>query len=422
MSLLNKSAKEQIAWLEERFPAYQHVGKSAYKPNLDRILFLCEWLGNPQQNVRFVHIAGTNGKGTVASILASACTEAGERVGMFTSPHLLDFSERIRVNGKVVDPSFICDFVDRIKQVTFADPPSFFEVSFAMALDYFRFQGCTLCVIETGLGGRLDATNIVVPMLSVITNISLDHTAILGDTLTEIATEKAGIIKPKVPVVIGELQKETNFVFSTVAKNSQSDIFYSIDYQQGFEAIDLPLIGNHQRENALTAWTTVQLLRKTGMRITNEHFQSGLNRLSENTGYMGRMQVVNETPFVVVDGAHNPAGVQHALRAIQTMQTGRLFLIYGASSDKDIREVVSYFPIDANISFTAFTSPRSMTSDQLGQFASQMNKEVRVFNGISEAYRHVSQQMSEEDTLFIFGSFFLVADFFQFLASNACEK
>jgi dihydrofolate synthase/folylpolyglutamate synthase len=274
----------------------------------------------------------------------------------------------------------------------------------------------------TGLGGRLDATNVITPILSVITNISLDHTAILGNTLAEIAREKAGIIKPSIPVVLGESREETEGVFALAASGCNSDIFFPKDYKQDFNAFELPLLGDHQRENALTAWGAVQVLREKGLTITNEHFQLGLNALPKNTGYMGRVQVVRKTPLVIVDGAHNPAGVQSALKAIQTVQNGRLFLIYGASSDKDIKEVMNSFPIDASVSLCVFSSPRSMTYDQLKSFSIETHREVDLFNKVSEAYPSIFSQMTSKDTLLIFGSFFLVADFFQFLGSNACEK
>jgi dihydrofolate synthase/folylpolyglutamate synthase len=422
MSSHNKSHRDHIKWLEATFPAYQQLGAVAYKPNLDRIAFLCEWLGNPQKKLRCIHIAGTNGKGTVTAMLASTYTEAGENVGMFTSPHILDFSERIRVNGQVISSDFINGFVERIRQLESDDPPSFFEVSFAMALDYFRHKGCTLCVIETGMGGRLDATNIIVPILSVITNIALDHTAILGGSLPEIAFEKAGIMKSGVPVVIGSKQSEILHVFEKAAAQCGVDLLFAQDNYELQESFEFPLLGAHQAENARTAWSAVKVLKELGIGATETHFQRALNKLAENTGYMARMQVVEQSPLIVVDGAHNTAGVQTALQAIHTVRTGRLFLIYGSSSDKDITNLVALFPKDVHLVLSCFKSPRTMTRNQLESIAQGMPQSALVFEEVSLAYTHTRNQMSNEDTLLIFGSFFLIADFFQFLASNTCEN
>lgn len=401
------SYKKATEWLFQQFPSYQKIGSKAYKPTLENTRKLLEFIGNPQDDLRFIHVAGSNGKGSVCSMLASILKENGEKTGLFTSPHIVDFSERIRVNGVPIDEQSVVDFVERIKYSDFGFAPSFFEVTFALSLLYFKQQKCSICVIETGLGGRLDSTNVIQPLISVITNISLEHTAILGDTIDLIATEKAGIIKENTPIVSGDKKASVNRIFQTIAEQKKAD-FYIKDSKIEIPQ-DFPLLGKHQKENFQLA---ISALRILDFDISENSIQKGLKNIVENSGFKARLQIVSEFPRIILDVSHNEDGIEKTISALQEVDLGKIHLIYGTSSDKDIKSITKLFPDDWDIYLTEFKNQRSASKKQLEEaFLSFRKEKLTVFSNLSEAMRQVQGLVQREDTILIMGSFFLVGDF-----------
>lgn len=407
----HKAYLETIDWLFQQFPSYQTIGAAAYKPDLVNIQKLCDLVGNPQHDLKFVHIAGTNGKGSTSSMLASILTEAHFKVGLFTSPHIIDFRERIRVNGVTISEAAVIDFCRTIQEANLDFEPSFFEITFAMALVHFKQEKCTICVIETGLGGRLDATNVITPLISVITNIAIEHTQFLGTTLHEIAGEKAGIIKPTIPVVIGETTPETKTVFNAVAEKNKSRILWCEDSPLP-SAEQVPLLGEYQRFNLRTVLCTLKLLRENGYLISEEAISTGLSKLHTNSGIFGRMQIINKTPLVILDVSHNVDGVKKTLDSIEKINKGQLHIIYGTSSDKNYREIIALFPNDARLSLCSFSNQRSLSLSELQNLAQELHPTPQIHTSVKEAIKHVQSSANKEDTILVFGSFFLISDFF----------
>ncbi|MEO9258230.1 MAG: Mur ligase family protein, partial [Crocinitomicaceae bacterium] len=336
------SYSETVEWLFKQFPSYQKVGAIAYKPNLDNITILLHHLGNPEEKLEFIHLAGTNGKGSTSHLLASIFQEHGFKTGLFTSPHLLDFRERIKVNGKEIDEKDVIDFVAKIKTLPIDFSPSFFEISFAMALFHFYTSKCTICVIETGLGGRLDSTNIITPILSIITNIGLDHQQFLGDTREKIAGEKAGIIKPKVPILVGQKDSETSSAFIDRANEMKSTLHW-VDF-----SLQLPtdLLGRYQQKNVSTAYCAAKILKPI-LNLKEELILKGLKQVQQNNPIRGRMEVISNSPLTIVDAAHNEEGITELMKSIEELNFNQLYIIYGASSDKNIADIAKHFPKEA---------------------------------------------------------------------------
>ncbi|MFM8596845.1 MAG: bifunctional folylpolyglutamate synthase/dihydrofolate synthase [Flavobacteriales bacterium] len=389
-----------VAWLFAKFPAYQQLGASAYKPGLERVHLLLEQLNIEPQKIPSIHIAGTNGKGSTAAYCASILTEKKYKVGLFTSPHIFDFSERIRINGHAISQEFVIQFCQTIQYKLPDLDASFFELTFAMALAYFEAQNCDFMVIETGLGGRLDATNVIQPRLSIITNISMDHQEFLGDTLPQIATEKAGIIKPNTPVVIGEKNKDTSPIFEQIAQNQDAPIFFTEAY-----AIDEQLLNGvkgYSKQNLKNALVALNLL---GEELTSKIVAISLENLSKNTGHFGRLQLVQKQPKVLVDVSHNVAGIQATLSMIEEERVGKLYIIYGAAKDKNSAEILSLFPEQATIAACTFQNPRSKTPTDWKDLGV-----LTIFNDINVAKVSIIEQMNATDVLWITGSFFLIAD------------
>ncbi len=407
----NKRYQETIDWLFQQFPSYQAIGAAAYKPDLGNIIHLLDELGNPEKDLHFIHIAGSNGKGSTSSLLASILKESGEKVGLFTSPHIQDFRERIRVNGQMISEQSVIDFCQPFQSNQLAIEPSFFEITFAMALEHFKKEACTVCVIETGLGGRLDATNCITPLLSVITNISLEHTQFLGNTLEEIAYEKAGIMKLNVPVIIGETTHETKEVFATQAKLKKSPIYWAEEFSSS-AIFDFPLLGSYQRKNFRTVLCALEILTQKGFSITHETIQSGLNNLAENTGFYGRMQLIGREPNLILDVSHNVDGIQKTMESIQLINHGQLHIIYGTSSDKNYEEIVDLFPSDAALYFSTFTNLRSISIEQIEELIEKKQLNAQLFLNVKEAINAAQLTANKEDTILVFGSFFLISDFF----------
>jgi dihydrofolate synthase/folylpolyglutamate synthase len=397
-----------ISWLFEQFPAYHLQGVSAYKPSLDNIRVLAEAFGNPQDDLRFIHIAGTNGKGSTSNMLASILTENGQRTGLFTSPHIHDFTERIRVNGICVDEDFVIRFCANVRSTKWEIEPSFFEITWLMALCYFKEQNCTVVVAETGLGGRLDATNIILPLVSVITTISLDHTNILGNTRAAIAFEKAGIIKPTIPVVIGSIDDEIEPVFQQQALINNSKVTIASKLTEY-----PPTLIGYQRDNFDTVTAVISELRKLGWEITQRHIEGGIRNLRKNTGFIGRLEIVGRDPLIVLDCAHNPEGINKTIESIRELQHGNLFILYGTSSDKDIGAIEPLLPNDATYFLTVFRNPRSADLEQLRSAFGESEKKVHFYSNPILALNEMKLTASKEDTLLILGSFFLISDFFE---------
>lgn len=405
------SYKEAIDWLFQQFPSYQNIGAAAYKPDLANTEALCQLFHDPQNELKFVHIAGTNGKGSTASMLASILTASGEKVGLFTSPHIIDFRERIRINGEMVSEKAVVAFCEKVKAANLSFEPSFFEITFAMALFHFKEEKCTICVIETGLGGRLDSTNVILPLVSVITNISLEHTQFLGNSIAEITGEKAGIIKPNVPVVIGETSTESKPIFMKVAQENQSEVIWCEDTSvpNGFQ---VPLLGEYQKNNFRTVYCILSVLRNLGFAISDEVIAVGLKDLFKNTGFFGRMQVIDKSPLTILDVSHNADGIKKTLDTVKSLNQGNLFIIYGTSSDKEYREIISLIPKNAILHLCTFSNSRSLSLEQMQQLANTIEPTPKIFINIHDAIQSVQSIANKEDTILVFGSFFLISDFF----------
>lgn len=400
-----------LQWLFSQFPSYQNIGASAYKPDLGNIRLLCAFFDNPQDELKLIHVAGTNGKGSVCSMLSSILTESGEKTGIFTSPHIHDFRERIRINGEMISEEAVISFCNHLRASSLDFEPSFFEITCCMALVHFKRNNCSIAVIETGLGGRLDATNIITPILSVITNISLEHTQFLGNDLTSIAGEKAGIIKPHIPVVIGRSSIETHEVFKNKAIKESAEIIFCDDLPLP-DASTLPLLGHYQQENARTVYAAVNVLNDHGFHLTETHILQGLKNVKVNTGIFGRMEVIQRNPLIILDVSHNEEGIRSTLDFIQSQLKGKLHLIYGSSADKDISSIVSLFPKDASLAFCAFSNARSLQVEQLENLAAGIHPKPSMHTNIHEALKDAKKNASANDTVFVFGSFFLISDYF----------
>jgi dihydrofolate synthase / folylpolyglutamate synthase len=409
---------ETIDWLFQQFPAYHNLGAQAYNPGLKNIEELSVFFHNPEKELRFIHVGGTNGKGSVSNMLASILTESGEKVGLFTSPHLFDFTERIRINGSPIDEQFVIEFCEKVRNHSWNIEPSFFEITWMMALQYFHQNHCSIVIAEVGLGGRLDATNIIQPIISVITNIGLDHVNILGDTRAKIAFEKAGIIKQTIPVVIGEVDSETFPVFESISKERNTEII--LPKKDGLlpEGIIGYQVGNYRIVSAVCDY-----LETVGFSVSETIRENGIKHLKGNTGFFGRMEIISTTPLTIVDCAHNAEGIRALLTSIQKLNQGTLHCIYGTSSDKDLDAILDEFPTDAHFYFTTFANPRSASLEDLIEKIDSRVEKKQFFNSPVNALSKAQESANKADTILIFGSFFLVHDFFEvFFQKGLAEK
>ncbi len=429
---------ETIQYLYDRVPMFQKVGAKGYKEGLDNTLRLDERLGHPHRNFKTIHIAGTNGKGSCSHTIASILQQAGYKTGLYTSPHLLDFRERIRINGVPVDKEYVVRFVGEQKEFFDSLHPSFFEVTTALAFKYFSDNDIDIAVIETGLGGRLDCTNIITPILSVITNISLDHTQFLGNTLSEIASEKAGIIKRNVPVLIGECVSETKEVFTCKARETHSDIFFAENTPEidgsspnrstggreydtkSYGRISGALGGLCQEKNTNTILNAVPLIIKAGYSISIRNVADGFSKVCDTTGLAGRWQKINDTPLTVCDTGHNEGGFRYIGEQLRMQQTamphgGMMRIVFGMVDDKDISTVLGILPADAKYYFTKASIKRALDEKVLAQKAQAYNLAGACFPSVGEAYDAACSQASESDFIFIGGSTYVVADLFAHL-------
>ncbi len=403
--LIQDNYSTAVNWLFAQFPSYQQLGAPAYKPGLANTYSLLKYFGNPQDSLRFIHVAGTNGKGSTCSYLASFLSNENEKVGLFTSPHIFDFRERIRVNGTTISEQEVLDFCKKVKNMDLNFQPSFFEITLAMALQYFSQQQCTWVVLETGMGGRLDATNVVRPEICIITNIGYDHTQFLGETLEEIAEEKAGIIKPHVPVVIGKRQIETRNLFEQIAKNNNSPIYFAEDEKSTnweIENYDLP---PYQVSNLKTALKTLHIL---GFELMQEKIDTLFTKLTKNTGIYARLTKIQENPTIYLDVSHNIDGISETLQYLKT--SGQLHVIYGCSQDKDARKILSLFPHNCMLNLCTFSNNRSISYDAAKTLRSEDLRVQEIFRDVNEAINKIKTKLSPQDLLLVTGSFFLISD------------
>ena len=403
--------KETIEYLFNSTPVFEHVGASAYKPGLQTTEILDAHYGHPHKNFKTIHIAGTNGKGSVSHSLASILQEAGYKVGLYTSPHLIDFRERIRVNGIPVSEEYVIRFVEDFKHLNSKRihplSPSFFELTTALAFKYFAEEKIDIAVIEVGLGGRLDCTNIITPILSVITNISFDHTQFLGNTLAQIASEKAGIIKHQVPVVIGETTKETRPVFENKAKEMDAPIFFAEEIDRSeCNQYEFELKGSYQKKNLRTILCATKRLPF----IHPEHIQKGLTNVCKNTGLMGRWQTLSTHPLIICDTGHNVGGWKYLAPQISSVPCDRLHIVFGMVDDKDIRNVLSMLPKNAVYYFTQANNHRAIPAQQVGELAKEYGLSGNTYPTVAQAYEEAKSSASEKDFIFIGGSSYIVAD------------
>ncbi|MFY0712611.1 bifunctional folylpolyglutamate synthase/dihydrofolate synthase [Seonamhaeicola sp. NFXS20] len=400
--------QDTLNWMFSQLPMYQRQGKSAYKADLSNTHLLVNHLKKPHLNFKSIHVAGTNGKGSTSHMIASVLQEAGYKVGLYTSPHLKDFRERIKINGQVVSKQFVIGFIKRNKAFFEANQFSFFEMTVGMAFEYFSKQKVDIAVVEVGLGGRLDSTNVITPEVSVITNIGLDHTQFLGNTLEQIATEKGGIIKPEIPVVIGETQTDTKDVFKKLAKlHSSKIVFADKEVEVAFES---DLKGTYQSKNIKTSIQAIKELQLKGYTITNSNLKKGLLNVVKNTGLLGRWQVLNTQPKVVCDTGHNKEGLTYLMQQISEETFQDLHIVFGVVNDKDLTSIINLLPKHATYYFCKPDISRGLSVKKLKTFFNELGFKGQAYKSVKEAYTAAYNNSSPEDFIFVGGSTFVVAE------------
>lgn len=423
---------QTLDYLYSSLRSFQESGSDAYKPGLERIESFMTYLGRPHRHYATIHVAGTNGKGSTSHIIASVLQAAGFRTGLFTSPHLHDFRERIRIEGVQISEREVVEFVDQHRAAMERIGLSFFEMTAAMAFDHFSREGVEVAVIETGLGGRLDATNIITPIASVITNIGLDHTDLLGSTLTEIAAEKAGIIKPEVPVIIGEHDGSTDAIFERVAHDKNAELYFAEELFELISAesgecgscftvrragderqylLDLDLGGDYQRRNIITALGALEVLhRHTQISISTRALIEGCRTAAASTGLQGRWQKLGERPLVLCDTGHNAHGLRYVCEQLKTLNCNRLYIVLGVVREKDLESVLPLLPDRAHYIFTQASIARALPADELAQRAAEFGLQGEVVRSVPEAVARARELATEDDAIFIGGSTFTVAE------------
>ncbi|GHT62271.1 tetrahydrofolate synthase [Bacteroidia bacterium] len=427
---------ETIQYLYDSAPMFQKVGAPAYKEGMENSFLIDEHLHEPHTKYKTVHVGGTNGKGSTCHLLASVLQEAGYKTGLYTSPHLLDFRERIKVNGEMIDKDFVVRFIAENKDFFESIHPSFFELTTGMAFAYFAEQAVDVAVIEVGLGGRLDCTNVITPVLSIITNISFDHTNLLGNTLTAIAKEKAGIIKPGVPVVIGEAEGEVRDVFEGERRKVQGErfVFVGDEKLDGYERIVSPLKGFAQEKNTATVLCAINILKSLRpspftfhlspftfhpspftFHLSPEVVYKGFANVIKNTGLTGRWQIVQEHPKMVLDTGHNVGGMEYNVRQLQSEKYDALHIVFGMVNDKDISAVLGLLPKNAKYYFTQANLPRALDAQLLAEQAGQFGLKGEIFHRVSEAFSAAKKNAGTNDFIFVGGSTFIVAEVLEFL-------
>lgn len=416
---------ETIEYLYSRLPLFSRIGAAAIKKDLTNTTRICNLLDNPQKKFKSIHIAGTNGKGSVSHMLAAILQTAGYKTGLYTSPHLKDFRERIKVNGEMVSEEFVTSFTERIKPFIEEFRPSFFEITVAMAFEWFADLKVDIAIIETGLGGRLDSTNIITPEISVITNIGWDHMDLLGDSLEKIAAEKGGIIKPGVPVVLGEYAEETYPVLKKIAEENHSPLSvadkkrwvnnwywekHELVAEAGHEKYHLDLPGIYQRKNLLTVIETCHQLRTKGWNITDDAMRRGLKQVKKLTGIHGRWEIIHNNPMVVLDVAHNFEGISQLLQQLEVTPHNKLFFIIGMVRDKEIGKILSALPNTAEYFFTRAQIPRALPENELLLRAQQAGLKGKSFGDVNQALKGALAQAHPDDLVIVCGSVYLVGE------------
>jgi dihydrofolate synthase/folylpolyglutamate synthase len=405
--------KETLNWMFNQLPVYQQQGASAYKADLTNSILLSNYLGKPETDLKFIHVAGTNGKGSTSHLLASALQEAGYKVGLYTSPHLKDFRERIKiinpeVSGEITE-EFVCEFIEKHIDFFKSNELSFFEMTVGLAFEYFKKEKIDIAIIEVGLGGRLDSTNIITPLISVITNIGKDHVQLLGNTLEAIANEKAGIIKKDIPVVIGEYIAETKPVFLAKANEMESEIYFASETISDVYPSDLK--GNYQISNKKTAIQTLRILNSIpGFEVSEAAIKKGFLNVVKNTGLQGRWQQLNSAPKTICDTAHNKHGLEIVINQIKTEQFDTLHFVFGVVNDKDLDEILPLFPKNAIYYFCKPNMPRGLDAKILEQKSQEFGLNGKVYNSVSEAYTSAKENAVVTDFIYIGGSNFVVAE------------
>ncbi|MFC2113630.1 bifunctional folylpolyglutamate synthase/dihydrofolate synthase [Bacteroidota bacterium] len=424
--------KEAISFLFSSLPMYQRVGQVAYKSNLNNTLALDEYFDHPHWDFRSIHVAGTNGKGSVAHMLSAVLQTAGYKVGLYTSPHLKDFRERIRVNGEMIPEERVSGFVDDHREIIDKIQPSFFEMTVAMAFDHFRNEKVDIAVVEVGMGGRLDSTNIISPILSVITNIGMDHSQFLGDTLYQIAGEKAGIIKPGIPLVVGQKQDEVSMVFTRRVKELNGNLYFAdqefnVEYSLGsatnrqimqvyregeplYNSLEIDLMGLYQQKNIPAVLKVLDLLGKNEITVTEQHLRKGLSNVVALTGLRGRWEILSQNPLVISDTAHNPEGMKEVIRQIKQMPWKNLHIVLGMVDDKDPEKLLEQLPREAMYYFIQSSIPRAMDREKLAREAIKYGLYGQVCTSPERGLKIARSKAEKEDLIFVGGSTFVVAE------------
>jgi dihydrofolate synthase / folylpolyglutamate synthase len=422
---------ETLNYLYDKLPMFSRIGSAAIKKDLTNTLLICEQLGNPQEKFKSIHVAGTNGKGSVSHMLAAILQTAGYKTGLYTSPHLYDFRERIKINGAMIPEEFVVRFVEKVKPLIETIQPSFFEITVAMAFDFFAEQKVDIAIIETGLGGRLDSTNIINPELSIITNIGYDHMNILGNSLKEIAGEKAGIIKKEKPVIIGEKKKETDEAFIAKAKSQNAPLFFAEHYfsvealqtvteflkldvrnigQKKTVELVLDLPGIYQAKNILSVLTAIDLLKQNGWNIEEKTIYEALKNVKKITGLHGRWEVLQTNPTIVLEVAHNEDGISQMLHHIKQLNYNKLHFVFGVVKDKEVDKVLSLLPTNAIYYFTQAHIARALDKEQLAVKAKAFGLKGEIFDDVNLALKNALSKASADDLIIVCGSIFLVAE------------
>jgi dihydrofolate synthase/folylpolyglutamate synthase len=433
---MNQAYQETLNYMYDQLPMFTRIGEAAYKADLNNTIRLCESLGNPQTKFKSIHIAGTNGKGSTSHMLASILQTAGYRTGLYTSPHIIDFRERIKINGIEIAETDVIEFIEQQKTIIEEIKPSFFEITVAMAFDYFAKQDVDIAIIEVGLGGLLDSTNILIPEISVITNISYDHMSLLGQTLQEIAIQKAGIIKDHISCVIGESQPELQNIFFGNAIKHKSQLFYAdaiyemvnsklkdgkmhmtLLNKSSMHASDiiLDLTGAYQYKNCKTVLTTIDILRSHNWNIEEKHILAGLEEVKKNSGIRGRFEIVRESPMIILDVSHNEAGLTELFRQIDSMNFNQLYIITGFVKDKEVAKAIKLFPKEAYYYYTQAQIPRAMPYHELEAIGSAGHLIGEACINIETALELAMNKANQNDLILVTGSFYILADAYKYL-------
>ncbi len=420
--------QQTLQYLYHRFPAFQKIGSDAYKPGLKRVSTLLKYLDNPYEKYKIIHVGGTNGKGSVSHFMASILQSAGYKTGLYTSPHLVDFGERIRINGEMIKEKYVVDFVRKYKSLIEEIDTSFFEATMAMAFCYFADCNVDVVVVEVGLGGRLDSTNVVLPQLSIITNIGYDHTQFLGNTLSEIAKEKAGIIKKNIPIVVGERNNKTDCVFVEKSEKEQCELTFAEDIDFHFinknnlfsirigeTKITPELQSAYQQKNIRTVLVSIGVLRNNGFQISDKAIQWGLENVIQNTHFQGRWQTLQNTPKIIIDTAHNPHGMQSVVSELEKEEYNKLLILFGMVKDKEVEKVLDLLPRKADYFFTTLQTERTIEAETLKKQADKKGFVGKAYSSSEKAFKIILSKANKDDLILILGSNYLVGEILAFV-------